>query len=59
MEFVIGVMLLIFDAVAVMHVLCRSCSVTKKILWILLILFLPVMGMLLYFLLEVNVKTAV
>ena len=46
-----GTLILVLDIVAIVN--CIQCSMdgTKKLLWILLILVLPFLGMMLYFLL--------
>ena len=47
----LGLVLLIFNIVAIIGVLKSSHSGGKKIIWILVILFLPVLGLVLYYLL--------
>ena len=47
----LGLVVLVLDIIAIVDVLKSSDDTTKKLLWILLILFLPVLGMILYFLL--------
>ena len=51
MEFLFGILIVIFDVAAIVDAIRSSIAIEKKILWILLILFLPVLGMILYFLL--------
>ncbi len=51
MQALIGLVVLVLDIVAIVDVLKSSLETGKKVLWILLILFLPVLGMILYFLL--------
>ncbi len=46
---VLGLIILILDLVAIFNVLSSSSSVGRKVIWSLLIFFLPVVGMLLYF----------
>jgi hypothetical protein len=46
----IGVLILILDIVAIVSVVAGRGSLGRKLLWTLLILVLPVIGMLLYFL---------
>ena len=46
----IGLLILILDIVAIVSVVAGRGSVGRKLLWTLLILVLPVLGMLLYFL---------
>lgn len=47
---IIGLLILILDIIAIVSVLTGGGSVGHKLLWILLILLLPVIGMILYFL---------
>ena len=51
---ILSVIILIFDIVAIVDVLKSSMDGTKKALWVLLIIFLPVIGVVLYFLLGKN-----
>jgi hypothetical protein len=46
----IGLIILILDIIAIVEVLQSSRAVTEKLLWILLILLLPLIGVLIYFL---------
>ena len=46
----IGLVILILDIVAIVSVVAGRGSLVRKLLWTLLILVLPVLGMLLYFL---------
>ncbi len=48
---IVGLIIFILDIIALVSVLSSSASVGNKVLWVLLILFLPVIGMVLYFLL--------
>lgn len=50
MEFVFGVLIFILDVFAVASVLAGTSSVTRKIVWTLVIFLLPVLGLILYFL---------
>ncbi len=50
MNGIIGIIILVLDILAIMQVLKSSMSGEKKLLWILLILFLPVLGLILYYL---------
>lgn len=50
----IGLVILVLDIIAIISVLTGGGSVGYKLLWILLILLLPVIGMILYFLLGRN-----
>jgi len=47
---IIGLIILILNIIAIVSVLMGGGSVGHKLLWILLILILPVIGMILYFL---------
>ncbi|MDD5194697.1 MAG: PLD nuclease N-terminal domain-containing protein [Candidatus Omnitrophica bacterium] len=47
---VVGLVVLVLDIVAIVDALKSSMDTGKKALWIILILFLPVIGMVLYFL---------
>jgi hypothetical protein len=46
-----GLIILILDIIAIIDVLKSSMETGKKILWVVLILILPVIGLILYFLL--------
>ena len=46
----LGLVVLVLDIIAILDVLKSSMDTTKKALWIVLILVLPVIGMVLYFL---------
>ena len=58
MEFVLGILIVVFDVAAVIDAIRSKLSIAKKVLWILLIFFLPVLGMILYFLLGRGEKVA-
>jgi hypothetical protein len=47
----VGVLILVLDIIAIVSVLSSGASVPVKLLWVVLILLLPVLGMILYFLL--------
>ena len=47
---ILGLLVLVLDIVAIVDVLKSSVDTSKKALWIILILILPVVGMVLYFL---------
>jgi len=51
---ILSVIILIFDIIAIVDVLKSSMDGTKKALWVVLIIFLPVIGVVLYFLLGKN-----
>ena len=50
MSGILGLIVLVLDIVAIIDVLQSLTDTGKKILWILLIVLLPVIGMILYFL---------
>lgn len=47
----LGLVILVLDIVAIVDCVKSSWSTGKKLLWILLVLILPLVGMILYFLL--------
>jgi len=47
---ILGLLVLVLDIIAIVDVLKSSTDTGKKALWIILILILPVIGMVLYFL---------
>lgn len=47
----IGLIVLILDIIAIVEILQSGRAVGEKLLWILIILLLPLLGVLLYFLL--------
>ena len=50
MGVILGLIVFVLDIIAIFDVLKSSMDTGKKALWILLILILPVVGMVLYFL---------
>ena len=50
MTTILGLAVLVLDIIAIFDVLKSSMATGKKILWIILILVLPIVGMVLYFL---------
>ena len=50
MEALLGLAVLVLDIVAIVDVLGSSMATGRKVLWIILILVLPFVGMVLYFL---------
>ncbi|MFH2068608.1 MAG: PLD nuclease N-terminal domain-containing protein [Candidatus Omnitrophota bacterium] len=50
MSGILGLILLVLNIIAIVDVLKSSMDTGKKVLWIILILVLPVIGMVLYFL---------
>lgn len=55
---ILGLLVLILDIFAVASVLIGRGSVMHKLIWTLLILFLPVLGMILYFIFGRNATDA-
>lgn len=51
MECIMPVIFLVFDIIAIVDAMRSRLSIEKKVLWIALILLVPVVGMVLYFLL--------
>ena len=51
---ILGLLILVLDIFAIVDVINSSSDTGKKTLWIVLIILLPVVGMLLYFLLGKN-----
>jgi hypothetical protein len=50
MKAILGLVVLVLDVIAIIDVLKSSMATEKKVLWIILILVLPFVGMVLYFL---------
>jgi hypothetical protein len=48
---IVGLVILILDIIAAVEILTSSKPVLNKVLWLLVIFFLPLVGMILYFLL--------
>ena len=49
MDFIFGVIILIADIWAIVHILGSNATTLAKVLWTLLILFLPVLGLIIWF----------
>ena len=49
MKGLLGLVILVLDVVAIVDAIRSSMSTGKKILWIILILVLPIIGLILYF----------
>jgi hypothetical protein len=49
MGMILGLVILILDIVAIVDVLKSAVDTTKKVLWVLVILLFPLLGMILYF----------
>ena len=50
MELVLGLVVLVLDVVAIVSVASSPSSIERKLLWIAVIVLLPIIGMVLYFL---------
>ncbi len=50
MEFILGLIILALDLYAIFRVVGSSAGTGAKVLWILLILFLPVIGLIIWWL---------
>lgn len=48
---IFGLIVFVLDVIAIIDCVQRNMDTNKKILWCLLIIFLPIIGMILYFLL--------
>lgn len=48
---ILGLIILVLDIIAIVQILKSSKTTGQKILWLLLVILLPVIGLLLYFLL--------
>ncbi len=48
---IFGLIVFVLDVIAIIDCIKRNMDTNKKILWCLLIIFLPIIGMILYFLL--------
>lgn len=49
MQALFGLVVLVLDIVAIVDIVKSSMDSGKKVLWILLVVFLPLIGMVLYF----------
>ena len=49
MQGLIGLVVLIFDIIAILDIVKSKADSGKKILWVLLVIFLPLVGMVLYY----------
>ena len=50
MKSLLGIIILIFEIIAIIDVIKSSKDTGKKVLWIVLIVLLPVIGLILYYL---------
>ena len=57
MSGLLGLVILVLDVIAIINVLKSGAATGKKVLWVLLIVLIPVIGMILYFILG-NKKAA-
>jgi hypothetical protein len=48
MEFIFGIIVLILNIWAIVHIIGSTASTGAKVLWVLLILFLPVLGFIIW-----------
>jgi len=55
---IFGLIILILDVVAIVSVLGGTSSGGRKLLWVLIILFFPVIGVILYFLIGQSPRDA-
>jgi len=56
MNGLIGLVVLILDVIAIIDAIKSAMSTGKKVLWIIIILVVPILGMILYFLLGKKAK---
>jgi hypothetical protein len=56
---IIGLLILVLDIIAIVSVIKSGMEPVMKLLWVLLILVLPVIGMVLYFVLNKNALRSV
>jgi hypothetical protein len=54
---IVGLIVLVLDIIAIIDILGGSGSAQHKLLWFLVVFFLPVLGMILYFLIGKNHAT--
>ena len=50
MQSLLGLVILVFDIIAIVDIVKSSKDTGKKVLWILLVVLLPLIGMVIYFL---------
>lgn len=58
MEFIFGLIVLILDIWAIVHIVGSSASTGAKVLWALLIIFLPLLGFIIWFFAGPRSRTA-
>lgn len=56
---VIGLVILVLDIIAIVSILKSGADTGTKLLWVILVILLPVIGMVLYFLMGPGRKAAV
>jgi hypothetical protein len=56
--FVVGLVVLVLDILAIVDIIRRPMETGMKILWVILIIWLPVIGLILYYLLGRGKQTA-
>jgi hypothetical protein len=56
--FVVGLVVLVLDILAIVDIIRRPMETGMKILWVVLIIWLPVIGLILYYLLGRGKQTA-
>ena len=56
---VLGLIILVLDIIAIVSILKSSADTGTKLLWIILVILLPVIGMILYFLMGPGRKRVV
>ncbi len=52
MSGLLGLIVLVLDIIAIVDIIKSTADTGKKVLWLILVLILPVIGMILYFLLR-------
>jgi hypothetical protein len=55
----LGLIILVLDIIAIVSILKSSADTGTKLLWVILVILLPVVGMVLYFLMGPGRKAAV
>jgi len=50
MQTLLGIVVLVLDIIAILDIIKSAMSTGKKALWIILVLILPIIGLILYFL---------
>ncbi len=55
----LGILVLVLDIIAIVSILKSSADSGSKLLWIVLVILLPVIGMILYFLMGPGRRTVV